>query len=190
MKPRIMVIGVGGAGGNAVNNMISAGLKGPRIHRRQHRRTGACCIGGRKKRIQLGASLTEGLVAGSKPRSAKPRRKRPSRIFAPRSTGAHMVFVAAGMGGGTGTGAASVIARIARESGISRLRSSQAVHVRRLAGMRVAEAGIAELKRHVDYAAGDPEPESVPARNDRTTFQEAFLQADQVLFSASRASWT
>ena len=118
------------------------------------------------------------------PKSAKPQPKKPSRKSARQSTGCHMVFIAAGMGGGTGTGAASVIARVAREFGILTVavvtKPFQFEGSRR---MRVAEAGIAELRKHVDTLLVIPNQNLFRIANDRTTFAEAFVLADQVLYS-------
>lgn len=183
MKPRIMVIGVGGAGGNAVNNMISAGLKGPEFIV-ANTDAQALAASAAEKRIQLGASLTEGLGAGSKPEIGEAAAEEAIDDIKAAVAGAHMVFVAAGMGGGTGTGAASVIARIARESGILTVAVvTKPFTFEGSRRMRVAEAGIAELKRHVDTLLVIPNQNLFRLATDRTTFQEAFLQADQVLFS-------
>ena len=183
MKPRIMVIGVGGAGGNAVNNMIAAGLKGPEFVV-ANTDAQALAASAADKRIQLGASLTEGLGAGSKPEIGEAAAEEAIEEIRSVVKGAHMVFVAAGMGGGTGTGAASVIARIARESGILTVAVvTKPFTFEGSRRMRVAEAGIAELKRHVDTLLVIPNQNLFRLATDRTTFQEAFLQADQVLYS-------
>ena len=183
MKPRIMVIGVGGAGGNAVNNMIAAGLKGPEFVV-ANTDAQALAASAAEKRIQLGASLTEGLGAGSKPEIGEAAAEEAIEDIRSAVAGAHMVFVAAGMGGGTGTGAASVIARIARELGILTVAVvTKPFTFEGSRRMRVAEAGIAELKRHVDTLLVIPNQNLFRLATDRTTFQEAFLQADQVLHS-------
>ncbi len=183
MKPRIMVIGVGGAGGNAVNNMISAGLKGPEF---VVANTDAQALeaSSADRRIQLGASLTEGLGAGSKPEIGEAAAEEAIEDIRAAVKGAHMVFVAAGMGGGTGTGAASVIARIAREFGILTVAVvTKPFTFEGSRRMRVAEVGIAELKRHVDTLLVIPNQNLFRLATDRTTFNEAFLLADQVLYS-------
>jgi len=183
MKPRIVVIGVGGAGGNAVNNMISAGLSGAEF---MVANTDAQALeaSSAEKRIQLGSNLTEGLGAGSKPEIGEAAAEEAIEDVRTAIAGAHMVFVAAGMGGGTGTGAASVIARVAREFGILTVavvtKPFQFEGSRR---MRVAEAGIAELRGHVDTLLIIPNQNLFRIATDRTTFAEAFVLADQVLYS-------
>jgi cell division protein FtsZ len=183
MRPRIAVIGVGGAGGNAVNNMISAGLGGAEF---MVANTDAQALeaSGTDKRIQLGPSLTEGLGAGSKPEIGEAAAEEAIEDIRAAVADCHMVFIAAGMGGGTGTGAASVIARVAREFGILTVavvtKPFQFEGSRR---MRVAEAGIAELRKHVDTLLVIPNQNLFRIATDRTTFAEAFVLADQVLYS-------
>jgi len=183
MKPRIVVIGVGGAGGNAVNNMIAAGLAGADF---MVANTDAQALeaSSAEKRIQLGSNLTEGLGAGSKPEIGEAAAEEAIEELRAALGGAHMVFIAAGMGGGTGTGAASVIARVAQEFGILTVavvtKPFQFEGSRR---MRVAEAGIAELRRHVDTLLVIPNQNLFRIATDRTTFAEAFVLADQVLYS-------
>jgi cell division protein FtsZ len=183
MRPRIAVIGVGGAGGNAVNNMISAGLDGAEFIV-ANTDAQALQAAGTEKRIQLGPSLTEGLGAGSKPEIGEAAAEEAIEEIRSAVTGCHMVFIAAGMGGGTGTGAASVIARVAREFGILTVavvtKPFQFEGSRR---MRVAEAGIAELRKHVDTLLVIPNQNLFRIATDRTTFAEAFVLADQVLYS-------
>ncbi len=165
LRPRITVFGVGGAGGNAVNNMIAAGSAGRRIRRRQYRRAGADVLAKAPRKIQMGVQVTEGLGAGSQPEVGKAAAEEVMDEIRDHLNGAHMVFVTAGMGGGTGTGAAPVVAKIAREMGILTVgvvtKPFQFEGERR---MRFAEGGIAELQKHVDTLAGHPEPESVPGR--------------------------
>ena len=150
MKPQIAVIGVGGAGGNAVNNMVAAGLSGVHfiVANTDAQALEASTAG---TRVQLGASLTEGLGAGSKPEIGEAAAEEAVEEIRASLAGSHMVFIAAGMGGGTGTGGASVIARVAKEFGILTIavvtKPFQFEGSRR---MRVAEAGIAELRNHVD----------------------------------------
>ena len=183
MRPRIAVIGVGGAGGNAVNNMISAGLEGAEF---MVANTDAQALeaSGTDKRIQLGSNLTEGLGAGSKPEIGEAAAEEAIEDIRTAVSGCHMVFIAAGMGGGTGTGAASVIARVAREFGILTVavvtKPFQFEGSRR---MRVAEAGIGELRKHVDTLLVIPNQNLFRIATDRTTFAEAFVLADQVLYS-------
>lgn len=148
MKPRIVVIGVGGAGGNAINNMIAGGLAGAEF---MVANTDAQALetSGTERRIQLGSTLTEGLGAGSKPEIGEAAAEEAIEEIRTAVTGAHILFIAAGMGGGTGTGAASVIAKVAREFGMLTVavvtKPFQFEGSRR---MRVAEAGIAELRHH------------------------------------------
>jgi cell division protein FtsZ len=183
MKPRIAVIGVGGAGGNAVSNMIAAGLSGVDFivanTDAQALETSTASM-----RVQLGASLTEGLGAGSKPEIGEAAAEEAVEEIRAALAGSHMVFIAAGMGGGTGTGAAAVIARVAKEFGILTIavvtKPFQFEGSRR---MRVAEAGIAELRTHVDTLLVIPNQNLFRVANDRTTFAEAFVLADQVLYS-------
>jgi cell division protein FtsZ len=183
MRPRIAVIGVGGAGGNAVNNMIAAGLTGPEFMV-ANTDAQALELSSAEKRIQLGSNLTEGLGAGSKPEIGEAAAEEAVEDIRTAVKGCHMVFIAAGMGGGTGTGAASVIARTAREFGILTVavvtKPFQFEGSRR---MRVAEAGIAELRKHVDTLLVIPNQNLFRIATDRTTFAEAFVLADQVLYS-------
>jgi cell division protein FtsZ len=183
MRPRIAVIGVGGAGGNAVNNMIAAGLSGAEF---MVANTDAQALeaSGAEKRIQLGPNLTDGLGAGSKPEIGEAAAEEAIEDIRAAVAGCHMVFIAAGMGGGTGTGAASVIARVSKEFGILTVavvtKPFQFEGSRRL---RVAEAGIAELRKHVDTLLVIPNQNLFRIATDRTTFAEAFVLADQVLYS-------
>jgi cell division protein FtsZ len=183
MKPRIAVIGVGGAGGNAINNMIAAGLSGPEFMV-ANTDSQALDASATEKRIQLGSNLTEGLGAGSKPEIGEAAAEESVEEIRSAVRGCHMVFIAAGMGGGTGTGATSVIARAAREFGILTVavvtKPFQFEGSRR---MRVAEAGIAELRKHVDTLLVIPNQNLFRIATDRTTFAEAFVLADQVLYS-------
>jgi cell division protein FtsZ len=183
LKPRIAVVGVGGAGGNAVNNMIAAGLSGVEFIV-ANTDAQALSASSAEHRIQLGQNLTEGLGAGSKPEIGEAAAEEALEEIRSMVTGCHMVFIAAGMGGGTGTGAASVIARVARDLGILTVavvtKPFQFEGSRR---MRVAEAGIADLKNHVDTIIVIPNQNLFRIANERTTFAEAFVLADQVLYS-------
>lgn len=150
MKPRITVFGVGGAGGNAVNNMIAAGLQGVDF---VVANTDAQALTASKAErvVQMGVQVTEGLGAGSQPEVGRAAAEEALDEIRDHLTGAHMVFVTAGMGGGTGTGAAPVIARVAKELGILTVgvvtKPFQFEGARR---MRFAEAGIIELQKHVE----------------------------------------
>ena len=183
LKPRITVIGVGGAGGNAVNNMIASGLVGVDYIVAN---TDAQALQGSsaERRIQLGVNLTEGLGAGSKPEIGQAAAEEAIEEIKAQIIGSHMVFIAAGMGGGTGTGAAGVIARAAREAGILTVgivtKPFQFEGVRR---QRTADIGIAELKKYVDTLIVIPNQNLFRVANEKTTFAEAFILADQVLYS-------
>ncbi|MGC1849583.1 MAG: cell division protein FtsZ, partial [Pseudolabrys sp.] len=150
MKPRITVFGVGGAGGNAVNNMISAGLQGVDFVV-ANTDAQALTISKAERIIQMGTQVTEGLGAGSQPEVGRAAAEEVIDEIRDHLTGAHMVFVTAGMGGGTGTGAAPIIAKVARELGILTVgvvtKPFQFEGQRR---MRFAEAGIIELHKVVD----------------------------------------
>ena len=183
LKPRIAVIGVGGAGCNAINNMIAAGLTGVDFIV-ANTDAQALAASSAEHRLQLGVHLTEGLGAGSKPEIGEAAAEETVEDIRSQITGAHMVFIAAGMGGGTGTGAAAVIARTAKELGILTVgivtKPFQFEGQRR---MRTAEAGIAEIRRHVDTLIVIPNQNLFRIANDKTTFAEAFVLADQVLYS-------
>lgn len=183
LKPRIVVIGVGGAGGNAINNMIASGLTG--VEYIAANTDAQALIGSSaERRIQLGANLTEGLGAGSKPEIGQAAAEEAIEEIRQQIGSAHMVFIAAGMGGGTGTGAAAVIARTAREMGVLTVgivtKPFMFEGTRRL---RMAEAGIAELKKYVDTLIVIPNQNLFRIATEKTTFAEAFVLADQVLYS-------
>jgi cell division protein FtsZ len=183
LKPRIVVIGVGGGGGNAVNNMLATGLTGAKFIV-ANTDAQALSVSGAEHRIQLGARLTEGIGAGAKPEIGEAAAEEALEEIRAALAGAHMVFIAAGMGGGTGTGAASVIARVAKEFGILAVAVvTKPFTFEGKRRMRVAEAGIAELKRHVDTLLVIPNQNLFKIANDRTAFAEAFLLADRVLYS-------
>jgi cell division protein FtsZ len=182
-KPRITVIGVGGAGCNAVNNMIAAGLQGVQF---VVANTDAQSLdaSSAEHRIQLGINLTEGLGAGAKPEIGQAAAEEAIEELRTHIAGAHMVFIAAGMGGGTGTGAAAVIARIARELGALTVgvvcKPFQFEGARR---MRIADSGVETLRHLVDTLIVIPNQNLFRIANERTTFAEAFVLADQVLYS-------
>ena len=183
LKPRINVIGVGGAGCNAINNMIAAGLQGVEFVV-ANTDAQALDASSAEHRVQLGVNLTEGLGAGSRPEIGEAAAEEAIEEIRAQIAGAHMVFIAAGMGGGTGTGAAAVIARAAKELGILTVgvvtKPFQFEGARR---MRIAEAGIAELRKHVDTLIVIPNQNLFRVANEQTTFAEAFVLADQVLYS-------
>ena len=183
LVPRIMVVGVGGAGGNAINNMIAAGLRGVEFVV-ANTDAQAVTVSRAENCLTLGANLTEGLGAGSKPEIGEAAAEEAAEEIRRRLQGAHMLFLAAGMGGGTGTGASSVIARIAKEMGILTVAVvTKPFHFEGTRRMRTAEAGIRELKPHVDTLIVIPNQNLFRIANDRTTFAEAFVLADQVLYS-------
>ena len=183
LRPRITVFGVGGAGGNAVNNMISAGLQGVEF---VVANTDAQALSTSKaaRKIQMGVQVTEGLGAGSQPEVGRAAAEEVVDEIRDHLSGAHMVFVTAGMGGGTGTGAAPVVAKIAREMGILTVgvvtKPFQFEGERR---MRYAESGIIELQKHVDTLLVIPNQNLFRVANEKTTFADAFAMADQVLYS-------
>jgi cell division protein FtsZ len=186
LKPRIVVFGVGGAGGNAVNNMIDAKLQGVEFVV-ANTDAQALLRARTDHRIQLGVSITEGLGAGARPEVGQAAAQESAPEITEFLDGAHMVFVAAGMGGGTGTGAAPVIARTARERGILTVAVvTKPFHFEGQRRMVLAEAGVQELRKHVDTLIVIPNQNLFRIANDRTTFSEAFQMADQVLYSGVR----
>jgi len=183
MRPRIIVFGIGGAGGNAINNMIAAGLQGVDF---VVANTDAQALTASKAphTIQMGVEVTEGLGAGSHPEVGHAAAEEAIDAIHDHLIGAHMVFVAAGMGGGTGTGAAPVIAKTARELGILTIGVvTKPFHFEGKRRMRLAEAGIAELQRFVDTLLIIPNQNLFRVVNQKTTFADAFAMADQVLYS-------
>ena len=183
LKPRISVIGIGGAGCNAINNMIASGLDGVEFIA-ANTDAQALAISNTDRRIQLGAELTEGLGAGAKPEVGKEAAEEAIEEVREHIKDAHMVFLAAGMGGGTGTGAISVIARAAREMNILTVAIvSKPFQFEGSRRMRTAEAGISELHDYVDTLIVIPNQNLFRIANEKTTFAEAFLLADQVLYS-------
>jgi cell division protein FtsZ len=183
MKPRLTVIGVGGAGCNAVNNMIAAGLQGVEFVV-ANTDAQSLAASSAEYRVQLGANLTEGLGAGSRPEIGEAAAEEAIAEIRTHIAGAHMVFIAAGMGGGTGTGAATVVARAAREVGALTVgvvcKPFAFEGARR---MRIADAGVQALRQHVDTLIVIPNQNLFRIANERTTFAEAFVLADQVLYS-------
>jgi cell division protein FtsZ len=183
LKPRIVVIGVGGAGGNAVNNMIAAGLDGVEFVV-ANTDAQSLAASSAEHKIQLGVRLTEGLGAGARPEIGEAAAEEVLDEIRSLVSGAHMVFVAAGMGGGTGTGAAGVIARAAKSLGILTVGVvTKPFLFEGQRRMRVAEAGVAVLRQHVDTLIVIPNQNLFRIANERTTFAEAFVLADQVLYS-------
>jgi cell division protein FtsZ len=183
LKPRITVIGVGGAGGNAINNMIASGLDGVEFVV-ANTDAQALTTSSAEHRLQLGVTLTEGLGAGSKPEIGAAAAEEAIEDIRAAIAGSHMVFVACGMGGGTGSGAAAVIARIAKEMGILVVGVvTKPFTFEGSRRMRIAEAGVAELGQYVDTLIVIPNQNLFRVANEKTTFAEAFQRADQVLYS-------
>ncbi len=183
LKPRITVFGVGGAGGNAVNNMIQAGLQGCDFVV-ANTDAQALTLSQSDRVIQMGVAVTEGLGAGSQPEVGRAAAEEVLDEINDHLSGAHMVFITGGMGGGTGTGAAPVIARAAREQGILTVGVvTKPFHFEGQRRMRLAEHGIQELQQSVDTLIVIPNQNLFRIANDQTTFADAFAMADQVLYS-------
>jgi cell division protein FtsZ len=183
LKPRITVFGVGGGGGNAVNNMISAGLQGVDFVV-ANTDAQALTMTKAERIIQLGASVTEGLGAGSQPEVGRAAAEECIDEIVDHLNGTHMCFVTAGMGGGTGTGAAPVVAQAARNKGILTVGVvTKPFHFEGGRRMRLAESGIQELQKSVDTLIVIPNQNLFRIANDKTTFADAFAMADQVLYS-------
>ena len=186
LSARITVIGVGGAGGNAVNNMIRSNLEGVEF---LIANTDAQAIAQSiaEERIQLGRNITQGLGAGSRPEVGKAATEEAMEEILQRLDGSNMVFITAGMGGGTGTGGAPVIARAAREAGILTVGVvTKPFHFEGIHRMRIAEAGITELQQFVDTLIIIPNQNLFRVANEKTTFADAFKMADDVLYSGVR----
>ena len=186
LRPRITVLGVGGAGGNAVNNMIASKLEGVEF---VIANTDAQALSQSKaeRRIQLGAKTTEGLGAGAQPDIGRAGAEESLDEILEQLGGSHMVFITAGMGGGTGTGAAPVIARAVREAGM--LVVGVVTKPFAFEGdkrMRIAERGILELQQYVHTLIVIPNQNLFRVANDRTTFAQAFAMADDVLHAGVR----
>ena len=186
LKPKLTVIGVGGAGGNAVNNMIRAELEGVDFVV-ANTDAQALSFSKSERRIQLGANLTQGLGAGSRPEIGRAAAEEALEEIIAALDGSHMAFVAAGMGGGTGTGAAPIIARAAKELGVLTVgvvtKPFQFEGAHRL---RQAEAGIEDLEQYVDTLIVIPNQNLFRIANEKTTFADAFAMADEVLYSGVR----
>jgi cell division protein FtsZ len=186
MKPRITVVGVGGAGGNAVNNMIRSNLAGCEFvvcntDAQSLQQSSA------HRKIQLGIGVTRGLGAGSRPDVGRAAAEEALDEILESMHGSNMVFITAGMGGGTGTGGAPVIARVARESGILTVGVvTKPFHFEGSHRMKIAEAGIEELQKFVDTLIIIPNQNLFRVANERTTFADAFKMADDVLHSGVR----
>ena len=181
LRPRISVIGVGGAGGNAIANMMRADVQGVDF---VVANTDAQALNNSEadRRIQLGLRITQGLGAGSRPEIGRAAAEETLDEIMAALEGAHMCFIAAGMGGGTGTGAAPVIAKAARDKGI--LTVGVVTKPFAFEGARrgrSADSGISELQQHVDTLIVIPNQNLFRLANSETTFKEAFEMADEVL---------
>jgi cell division protein FtsZ len=187
LKPKITVVGVGGAGGNAVSNMIRSKLDGVDFMvantDSQALRQSLC-----DNRIQLGSTVTKGLGAGAKPDIGRASAEESVREIAAQLAGSNMAFITAGMGGGTGTGAAPVVAQIAREQGILTVGVvTKPFHFEGTRRMRLAEAGIEELQQYVDTLIIIPNQNLFRIASEKTTFVDAFKMADEVLYAGVRS---
>jgi cell division protein FtsZ len=183
LRPRITVFGVGGAGGNAVNNMITAGLQGVDFVV-ANTDAQALTTSKAERIVQMGVQVTEGLGAGSQPEVGRAAAEEVMDEIRDHLSGSHMVFVTAGMGGGTGTGAAPVIAKVARDMGILTVGVvTKPFHFEGQRRMRTAEGGINELQKSVDTLLIIPNQNLFRVANEKTTFADAFAMADQVLYS-------
>ncbi|WP_341913144.1 cell division protein FtsZ [Ferrovibrio terrae] len=186
LKPRIVVFGVGGAGGNAVNNMIAAQLEGVEFVA-ANTDAQSLNMSLTERRIQLGTALTQGLGCGARPEVGRGSAEESIEQILEHLQGSHMAFVAAGMGGGTGTGAAPVIARAAKEMGILTVGVvTKPFSFEGSQRMKLAEAGIRELQQYVDTLIIIPNQNLFRVANEKTTFADAFKMADNVLQSGVR----
>ncbi|MEE8333212.1 MAG: cell division protein FtsZ [Alphaproteobacteria bacterium] len=186
LKPRITVIGVGGAGGNAVNNMIEKQLGGVDF---VVANTDAQSLAQSQteRRIQLGRTITHGLGAGARPDMGRAAAEEAIDDIAQHLQGSHMVFIASGMGGGTGTGAAPVVARMAREQGMLTVGVvTKPFQFEGTNRMRIADAGIEEMQQFVDTLIVIPNQNLFRIANEKTTFADAFAMADDVLHCGVR----
>lgn len=186
LKPRIVVIGVGGAGGNAVNNMIASGLDGVEFVV-ANTDAQALALSRADRRVQMGGGVTQGLGAGMRPEIGEESAEDSLTEIMEHLDGCHMLFVAAGMGGGTGTGAAPVIARAARERGILTVGIvTKPFMFEGSRRMKLAEQGIENLYASVDTMITIPNQNLFRVATENTTMSDAFAMADEVLHSGVR----
>ena len=186
LKPRITVIGVGGGGCNAVNNMIASHLEGVEFVV-SNTDAQSLANSNAQMRVQLGANVTQGLGAGARPEIGRAAADESLDQILEHIDGTHMLFVTAGMGGGTGTGAAPVIAKAARERGILTVGCvTKPFQFEGKNRMRLAEEGINELQQSVDTLIVIPNQNLFRIANAQTTFVDAFKMADKVLYSGVR----
>ncbi len=187
LRPRITVIGVGGAGGNAIANMITAGIEGVDF---VVANTDAQALNNSisEHRIQLGSDITQGLGAGARPEVGRAAAEESMAEIERALDGVHMCFIAAGMGGGTGTGAAPVVAKAARDKGVLTVGVvTKPFLFEGTRRMRAADAGIEELQKHVDTLIVIPNQNLFLVAKAETTFKEAFQMADEVLQQGVRS---
>ncbi len=186
LRPRITVIGVGGAGGNAVNNMINAKLEGVDfVVANTDSQALAQSLAERK--IQLGVNVTHGLGAGARPDVGRAAAEEALDEITEQLRGAHMAFITAGMGGGTGTGAAPVIARIARDLGVLTIGVvTKPFQFEGSQRAKLADSGIEDMQQYVDTLIIIPNQNLFRVANEKTTFADAFAMADEVLHSGVR----
>ncbi|MEA1617473.1 cell division protein FtsZ [Erythrobacter sp. T5W1-R] len=187
MRPRITVIGIGGAGGNAIANMIASEIEGVEFIV-ANTDAQALSTSPAEKRIQLGPDITGGLGAGARPEVGKAAAEETVAEIEQALEGVNMCFIAAGMGGGTGTGAAPVIAEAARRMGVLTVGVvTKPFLFEGTRRMRAAEAGIEELQKHVDTLIVIPNQNLFLVAKAETTFKEAFQLADEVLQQGVRS---
>ena len=186
LHPQITVLGVGGSGGNAVNNMINSNLEGVDFVI-ANTDAQALQISNCKKKIQLGIQSTRGLGAGMRPDIGRQAAEETLNEVSEMLEGSHMLFIAAGMGGGTGTGAAPVIAKLAREKGILTVGVvTKPFHFEGSQRMKLADKGLEELQQYVDTLLTIPNQNLFRIANENTTFADAFKMADDVLYAGVR----
>ena len=186
LRPKITVIGVGGAGGNAVNNMINSNLEGVDFlvaNTDAQALENSLC----EKKVQLGLESTEGLGAGMRPDIGKISAEESKKDIESKLSGSNMAFIAVGMGGGTGTGAAPIVAKIARERGILTVGVvTKPFDFEGMQRLRIANSGIDELEQYVDTLIVIPNQNLFRIANEKTTFSDAFKMADDVLYAGVR----
>lgn len=189
LKPSIAVLGVGGAGGNAVNNMINAKLQGAKFFvANTDAQALEYSLVDEDKRIQLGPNTTSGLGAGAVPGVGQLAAEESIEEIMAHLQGSHMLFITAGMGGGTGTGAAPVIAKAAREHNILTVAVvTKPFNFEGSYRIKLAEQGLAELQKHVDTLIVIPNQNLFRIANEKTTFADAFKMADNVLHEGVRS---
>ena len=186
LHPQITVLGIGGSGGNAVNNMINSNLEGVDFAI-ANTDAQALQISDCKKKIQLGIKSTRGLGAGMRPDIGRQAAEETLNEINQMLEGSHMLFIAAGMGGGTGTGAAPVIAKLAREKGILTVGVvTKPFHFEGSQRMKLADKGLEELQQYVDTLLTIPNQNLFRIANEKTTFADAFKMADDVLYAGVR----